>query len=182
MISAAAFDPGLHHVAAQAVVDDVAAIGIDEAQALGGLGAVGQRIFHQLLDGGVTVDAAGEIGVGDGVLRPRQLTGQGAQLGLLLGCRRVEASQREQDLALEPRAFVAREGQVDAVVGAALGDEAHRAEQRIDTHLHPAALADEGALQQGVVDVVAGIALVAAQVDRPLGVNREVRVDFDLGR
>ena len=74
---------------------------------------------------------------------------------------------------------MAGEGQVDTVVGAALGDEGHGAEQGIDAHLHPALALDEGPLQQGVVDVVAGIALVTAQIDGPVDVDGQIRVHLD---
>ncbi|MCY1247611.1 hypothetical protein D9M72_609590 [compost metagenome] len=110
----------------------------------------------------VAVDASGQIGVGHRVFRPRQLARQGQQLRLRLGRRRVQARQRIQHPRLELRPLLAGEGQVDAVVGAALGDERHGAEQRIDAHLDPAPVLDEGLFQQGVVDVVPRIALVTA--------------------
>ncbi|MNT03012.1 hypothetical protein D3C72_1375300 [compost metagenome] len=89
MIRPLSFDPGLDHVAAQSVVDHVAAVGLDEAEALVRPVARHQVIFLQLVQRRLAVDAPGQIGVGDGVFRPAQLAGQGQKLSLGLGRRGV---------------------------------------------------------------------------------------------
>jgi len=86
-----------------------------------------------------------------------------ARLRMLQGEKMGFADEAEAQFGVRPE--LRPLSSYDAVVGAALGDEGHGAEQGIDAHLDPALLLDEGLFQQGVVDVVAGITLVAAQID-----------------
>src|SRR3546814_20512673 len=69
--------------------------------------------------------------------------------------------------------------EVDAVIGAALGDQALRAVERIDAELAPAALLHQLFLELHVEEVVPRIALVTAKIERARQADRQVGVDLD---
>ncbi len=91
----------------------------------------------------------------------------------------IETGQRIELLALEDRSLGAGEGDVDAEVGRSLRDERLRREERVNGKLGPAASTHQVLLEQGVVDVVARISLVAGQVHRAVDEDRQVRVDLN---
>ena len=72
-----------------------------------------------------------------------------------------------------------RKHHVDPEIGAPLGDERLGTEEGIDRDLDPAPVPEQRLLEAGVVDVVAGIALVAGEVHRAIHRDREVEVDLN---
>jgi len=81
--------------------------------------------------------------------------------------------------ALGIGAALGREGEVDAVIGAALGNQTLRAVERIDAELAPPAPLRKLFLQLHVEQVMAGISLVAPEVECARKADRQVGVDLD---
>ena len=162
-----------------AIVDDIAAVVVGEIERFFRPGAGGEAVFLRRGDRLFTRDAAVEIVPCDGEAaasqRPAGLVERG-EAGRLLG---IEAGQREDDLGLELRLLVARKGQLDAIVGRALGEQRLRAVERIDGELGPALAVRQLFLEQQIEDMVAGIALVAAKIDGAVDKGRQVGVDLD---
>ncbi len=113
------------------------------------------------------------------VARVRQPICEHLEPAVHVGLRGVEPRFRIQDVALESRPLVSGKRDLDAVVGRAFGDERLWRKQGVHRELNPAALADQALLEQCVVHVVAGIPLVAREIDGAVDVDRQVRVDLD---
>jgi hypothetical protein len=101
------------------------------------------------------------------------------QFAIGLGARRIEAGEGIQLVTLEVGLGLAREGQFDAEIGRALGDQRLGREQGIDAELDPALALGQLLFQQGVEHMVARIALVAAQIQGAADIDRQVGVDLD---
>src|SRR5690606_30110902 len=105
------------------VVDDVAAVRVEEAYALLGTRPLHERVALQPVGRGGRIDLAVQVAAGSFVARVAQLLREIEDAEVLLDARRIEAGEREEHAARERDALVAREGHADAVVRAALRDQ-----------------------------------------------------------
>src|SRR6185295_5254024 len=104
-----------------------------------------------------------EIAAGGFVAGVAQLLEQLLDFNVARGLRRIEPRQRIEMIAFESRPLRSGEGDFDAEVGRALGDERLRREEGIDGEFGPAAATHEMLLEQRVVDVVPRISLVTGE-------------------
>ncbi len=138
-----------------------------------------QRVVDQPLHGRFTVDRPIEIVSRRFVTRVVELRKQCEQFVVAVRLGGIESCQREQHRFFERYPLLARESEVDAVVAAAFGDQRLRAEKRVQRKFEPAFVLDKILFEQGVESVMARVALMAAEIDGPADVNRQVRVDLD---
>ncbi len=179
IVAGAPLDVGPGHVLAEVVVDDVAAVGVEELHPLRRLRRRVHRVAHQPVGRPRRVHAAVEIAACRLVAGIGQRLGQRQDVVVLVDPGRVETGQRKQRLALEGPPLGVAEGHLDAVVRRALGDQRLRREERVDRELDPAAVPHQVLLEQHVVDVMARVALVTRQIDGPVDEHRQVGVDLD---
>src|SRR5439155_5187720 len=66
-----------------------------------------------------------------------------------------------------------------AKIRGAFGNERLWREKRIDREFNPTAIPDEIFLEQRVVDMMTGVALVRSQVDRPIDVDWQIGIHLD---
>src|SRR3546814_1876511 len=128
---------------------------------------------------GRPVDFAVEILLCDRQPRARRALDRFQKLPIAIVRRHRDLGDRHQYVALGVGSAAFGKGEVDAVVGAALGDQALRAVERIDAEFVPAALLHQLFLELHIEQMVAGIAFVAAEVERAREADRQIGVDLD---
>ena len=92
--------------------------------------------------------------------------------------RGIEAGQRIQRCRFEANALLAGKRQIDAKVGAAFVQRTRRTKERRDRKLDQAALTILP-LVVDALNVMAGIAFVAAELDRAVYEDGQIGVDLD---
>ena len=145
-----ALDIGLHHRLAEAVIDHIGAVMFGEGDRLLGAAARLQAVALAELDRLGAGDPAFEQIAGDGEAGAAQLLDRVLQFEIGLGAVARQAGERIEDAPLEFEPLVAREGELDAVIGRALGDEALRRIERVEHELGPAPPARQILLEQHV--------------------------------
>ena len=170
--------PG-HHVLAEVVVDDVTAVLVEEPHAL--LRALFRHQREPLQPRGRLrgIDLLVDVAAGCLVAGIRQLFYKCLDLVEFTHARGIESGGGKEHLLLEIDAFLVRERDRDPVVGRPFGDQRLRREQRVDAELHPATVLHQVFLEQRVVDVVPGVALMAREVHGPVDVDRQIGVYLD---
>src|SRR5687768_10005650 len=126
-----AFDVLRDHVLPEVVVDDVAAVLIEEADPL-----LGARARHQgvALEPGsrlYRVDLLVDVATGGLVARIRELVHEGLRFVVLTGAVRIESGRWKEDRSLVLDPLVSGERHRDPIVGRAFRDERLRREKRI---------------------------------------------------
>src|SRR3546814_17706183 len=91
--------------------------------------------------------------------------------------RRLDLGERHQHVAFGIGPRLVGKGQVDAVIGGALGDQTLRAVERIDAELQPAAPLHQLLLDLHVEEVMPRITLVTTEVQRAREADRQVGVE-----
>ena len=178
-IAAVRGQPVEHHPPAEPVVDHVAPVALHEAHgllgALAGLDVVTHQPAQRLVARHPPVEPAPRALDA----RHRQGIDRVAHLRIALVAAGIESGERTEHLLLEARPLRPGERHVRRHHRRPLGDQRLRREQRIDRELLPAPAANQRVLEQHVVDVMAGIALVACEVEDAIEMDRQVGIHLD---
>ena len=173
------FDVLLHEVLAEVVIDHVAAIDVEEPGALFGTRRRHQRVTRQPVRRLLAIDFAVQVPARRFIARVGKTIDQRLHPCIRFGLRRIQTGFGIEHVALEDRPLGTGKCHLDAIVRRPLRDERLRREQRVNRELHPSAIANQMLLEQRVVDVVAGVAFVTREIDRPVDVDRQVSVDLN---
>ena len=138
-----------------------------------------QQIFLRQLERLRAANHSIEIHFRNGQARARKRFGHLLHFPKGLSRIGIKASYRVQNIAFKCQAFRRRKGEINAIIGAAFGQNAGRAVEWINFILLPPIFACEPFFNHQVQHMVARIAFMTAQIDRTADTDRQVGVDLD---